>query len=104
MQNYKSWIYFAFGKHNVNIFINGEDIHNSTARLMYSSNEVSDEQRRIAKILNFGVLYGLGAHGVSQQTDLSRQQGKEFIDLYFGKYPGIKTYQQHLIEFAKSKG
>ena len=88
----------------VEAFINGEDIHNSTARLMYSSNEVSDEQRRIAKILNFGVLYGLGAHGVSQQTDLSRQQGKEFIDLYFGKYPGIKTNQKNLIEFAKSKG
>ena len=96
--------HFSKDKNLVEAFINGEDIHNSTARLMYSSNEVSDEQRRIAKILNFGVLYGLGAHGVSQQTDLSRQQGKEFIDLYFGKYPGIKTYQQHLIEFAKSKG
>ena len=96
--------HFSKDKNLVEAFINGEDIHNSTARLIYSSNEVNDEQRRIAKILNFGVLYGLGAHGVSQQTDLSRQQGKEFIDLYFGKYPGIKTYQQHLIEFAKSKG
>jgi DNA polymerase-1 len=96
--------HFSKDTNLVEAFINGEDIHNSTARLIYSSNEVSDEQRRIAKILNFGVLYGLGAHGVSQQTDLSRQQGKEFIDLYFGKYPGIKTYQQHLIEFAKSKG
>jgi len=96
--------HFSKDTNLVEAFINGEDIHNSTARLIYSSNEVNDEQRRIAKILNFGVLYGLGAHGVSQQTDLSRQQGKEFIDLYFGKYPGIKTYQQHLIEFAKSKG
>jgi len=96
--------HFSKDKNLVKAFQNGEDIHNSTARLMYSSNEVSDEQRRIAKILNFGVLYGLGPHGVSQQTDLSRQQGKEFIDLYFGKYPSIKTYQKNLIEFAKSKG
>ena len=69
----------------VKAFNNGEDIHNSTAKLMYETEEVSDEQRRIAKILNFGVLYGLGPHGVSQQTDLSREQGKQFIDLYFGK-------------------
>jgi DNA polymerase I len=88
----------------VKAFINGEDIHNSTAELMYGSSQVSQEQRRIAKILNFGVLYGLGPHGVSQQTDLTRQQGKEFIDLYFGKYPGIKEFQNKLIQDAKSTG
>ena len=71
---------------------------------MYDTNEVSQQQRRIAKILNFGVLYGLGPHGVSQQTDLSRQQGKEFIDLYFGKYPGIKDFQKKLIEYSRSSG
>ena len=88
----------------VKAFINGEDIHNSTAKLMYSTEEVSTEQRRIAKILNFGVLYGLGPHGVSQQTDLTRQQGKEFIDLYFGKYPGIKDFQKEQINSSKYKG
>ena len=88
----------------VKAFINGEDIHNSTAKLMYSTEEVSSEQRRIAKILNFGVLYGLGPHGVSQQTDLTRQQGKEFIDLYFGKYPGIKDFQKEQINSSKYKG
>lgn len=91
-------------KNLVKAFINGEDIHNSTAKLMYDTNEVSQQQRRIAKILNFGVLYGLGPHGVSQQTDLSRQQGKEFIDLYFGKYPGIKDFQKKLIEYSRSSG
>ena len=91
-------------KNLVKAFINGEDIHNSTAELMYGSDQVSQEQRRIAKILNFGVLYGLGPHGVSQQTDLTRQQGKEFIDLYFGKYPGIKDFQNKLIKDAKSLG
>ncbi|MEC7838077.1 MAG: DNA polymerase I [Chloroflexota bacterium] len=88
----------------VKAFVDGEDIHNSTAKLMYETSEVSDEQRRIAKILNFGVLYGLGPHGVSQQTDLSREQGKEFIDLYFGKYPGIKDFQKLQVETSKRKG
>ena len=58
-------------------------------------------QRRVAKILNFGVIYGLGPDGVSRQTDLSRAQGKEFIDIYFGKYPGIKNYINSVINFAK---
>ena len=85
-------------------FNNGEDIHNSTAKLMYETNDVNSEQRRIAKILNFGVLYGLGPHGVAQQTDLSREQGKQFIDLYFGKYPGIKDFQKLQIDNSKKTG
>ena len=88
----------------VKAFVNGEDIHNSTAKLMYETSEVSSEQRRIAKILNFGVLYGLGPRGVSQQTNLSREQGKEFIELYFGKYPGIKDFQKIQINDSKRKG
>tara|TARA_B100000579_G_scaffold167969_1_gene136709 strand:+ start:57595 stop:60357 length:2763 start_codon:yes stop_codon:yes gene_type:complete len=91
-------------KNLVKAFINGEDIHNSTAKLMYETNEVSADQRRIAKILNFGVLYGLGPNGVSQQTDLSREQGKQFIDLYFGKYPGIKEFQKTLVDTSKRTG
>ena len=82
----------------------GEDIHDATARAMYGELEVTAEQRRIAKILNFGVIYGLGAHGVAMQTDLSRAQGKKFIDLYFGKYPGIRDYVDSMKEDARSKG
>ena len=82
-------------------FNNNEDIHESTAKTIYQIDDVSKEQRRIAKILNFGVIYGLGPDGVSRQTDLSRSQGKEFIDIYFGKYPGIKNYINSVINFAK---
>ena len=82
----------------------GEDIHDATARAMYGELEVTAEQRRIAKILNFGVIYGLGAHGVAMQTDLSRAQGKKFIDLYFGKYPGIRDYVDSMKEDARSRG
>ena len=82
-------------------FRNNEDIHNATARIMYETEMVSKEQRRIAKILNFGVIYGLSPHGVSRQTDLSREDGRKFIELYFGKYPGIKNYIDSVIKFAK---
>ena len=82
-------------------FNNNEDIHESTAKTIYQIDDVSKEQRRVAKILNFGVIYGLGPDGVSRQTDLSRAQGKEFIDIYFGKYPGIKNYINSVINFAK---
>ena len=75
-------------------FRRGEDIHSSTASLMFEVplNEVDSEMRRIAKVLNFGVIYGLSPHGISQQTGFSRDQGKDFIDTYFAKYPGISDY------------
>ena len=75
-------------------FRRGEDIHSATASLMFEVplNEVDSEMRRIAKVLNFGVIYGLSPHGISQQTGFTRDQGKEFIDTYFAKYPGISEY------------
>lgn len=85
-------------------FGNGEDIHASTARAMYGVQDVSADQRRIAKILNFGVIYGLGPIGVARQTDLTRKQGQEFIDLYFGKYPGIRNHIEQAKQFARDTG
>ena len=85
-------------------FHNGEDIHDATARAMYGVEDVSPDQRRIAKILNFGVIYGLGPVGVARQTDLTRQQGQEFIDLYFGKYPGIKDFIEEVKQSARDTG
>ena len=79
-------------------FRRGEDIHSSTASLMFdvSVNQVSSDQRRIAKVLNFGVIYGLSAHGISQQTEFSREEGARFIDMYFSKYPGISSYLEEV--------
>ena len=54
--------------------------------------EVTADMRRIAKIMNFGVVYGLSAFGIRQQTGLSADEGKTFIETYFGKYPGIRDY------------
>jgi DNA polymerase-1 len=85
-------------------FMQGEDIHSATARAMYGEEDVTPDQRRIAKILNFGVIYGLGPQGVARQTDLTRQQGQEFIELYFGKYPGLRDYIDGVKEAARERG
>ena len=75
-------------------FRRGEDIHTATASQMFNVpiNEVDGEQRRVAKVLNFGVIYGLGPYGISQQTGFSREEGRNFIDNYLSRYPGINDY------------
>ena len=85
-------------------FRRGEDIHSSTASLMFEVplNEVDSDMRRIAKVLNFGVIYGLSPHGISQQTEFSREQGKDFIDIYFTKYPGISEYLERVKAQARA--
>ena len=61
--------------------------------------EVTADMRRIAKVLNFGVVYGLSAYGIAQQTEFSPEEGQKFIDVYFNKYPGIRQY----IESTRSR-
>ena len=84
----------------------GEDIHNFTAATMYECDltNVNDEMRRIAKILNFGVLYGLSPYGISKQTNLSVNKGKEFIELYFQRFKKIKDYIENTKEEIHTKG
>ena len=79
-------------------FRRGEDIHSATASLMFEVpiNEVDSDQRRIAKVLNFGVIYGLSPHGIAQQTGFSREEGSKFIESYFAKYPGISEYIENV--------
>ncbi len=87
-------------------FLRGEDIHSATSSLVYevSMDEVTAEMRRIAKILNFGVLYGLTAYGISQQTDLNPEQGQRFIDVYFERYPGIQDYVKGTVRECRERG
>ena len=75
-------------------FHKDEDIHTATAASVYgvAMGDVTPEMRRIAKIMNFGVLYGLSAYGISRQTDLGPEEGAAFIETYFAKYPGIRSY------------
>ena len=87
-------------------FHDGQDIHAATASLVYgvSHDEVDSEMRRIAKILNFGVVYGISPYGISQRAALSVEEGKSFIDTYFGSYPGIGDYIDGIKATAKNQG
>ena len=86
-------------------FHEGKDIHNATSSLVYDVpiDEVTDDMRRIAKVLNFGVLYGVTAFGISRQTDLTPEQGQRFINTYFEQYPGTQDYVDNTIQTCRSK-
>lgn len=83
-----------------------EDIHRSTAARVFNVglDEVTREQRSHAKTVNFGIIYGVSAFGLSNQTNLSRSESKELIDTYYATYPKLKTYIQNQIEFARTRG
>jgi DNA polymerase-1 len=100
-------IAFLSGDSNMkNAFINNEDIHTSTAARVFNIdiNQVNEEQRRNAKIVNFGIIYGVSAFGLSNQTNLTRGESKEIIDNYFKSYPKLKEYMSNQISFAREKG
>ncbi len=87
-------------------FKSGEDIHTSTAMRLFGADKgsVTAEQRRQAKTVNFGILYGISAFGLAQRLGISNPDAKDLIDLYFDKYPNINKYMMSTIAFAKSKG
>lgn len=87
-------------------FQNGEDIHASTAAKIFNvkQEEVTREQRSNAKTVNFGIVYGVSAFGLSQQTDLSRKESKELIDTYYETYPKLKSYISKQVNFAREYG
>lgn len=90
----------------IEAFKNGEDIHASTASKVFNVplKEVTREQRSHAKTVNFGIIYGVSAFGLSNQTNLSRKESKELIDTYYTTYPKLKNYIQEQIHFARENG
>ena len=90
----------------IEAFRNGEDIHASTAAKVFNVplEEVTREQRSNAKTVNFGIVYGVSAFGLSNQTDLSRAESKELIDTYYATYPKLRDYIQSQVEFAREHG
>lgn len=87
-------------------FKNGEDIHASTAAKVFNVplEEVTREQRSNAKTVNFGIIYGVSAFGLSNQTDLSRSEAKELIETYYKTYPKLRNYMSELVDFARDNG
>ena len=90
----------------IKAFNNNEDIHKSTASKVFNIDleNVTKEQRSHAKVVNFGIIYGVSAFGLSNQTDLSRSESKEIIDNYYKSYPKLKEFTSNQIEFARSNG
>ena len=86
-------------------FARGEDIHRSTASevLGLFPEMVTDEQRRAAKAINFGVVYGISAFGLAKQLGINRREAQQFIDTYFERYPGIRTFMDTCIAEAREK-
>ena len=90
----------------IEAFANGEDIHASTAARVFNIdlNEVSKEQRSNAKTVNFGIIYGVSAFGLSNQTNLSRSEAKELIETYYTSYPKLKSFMSKQVDFARENG
>ena len=87
-------------------FRRDEDIHSATASQVHNVplDQVTADMRRLAKVMNFGIIYGLSAFGIAQQTELSPDEGTAFIQSYFEKYPGIKHYLDETREQVRDRG
>jgi DNA polymerase-1 len=87
-------------------FANGEDIHSSTAAEVFAvaKDKVSKEQRRAAKAINFGLIYGMSAFGLAKQLGIRRGEAQSYVDLYFERYPGVKVYMDETRELAHEQG
>ena len=90
----------------IKAFQNNEDIHRSTAAKVFNVplEEVTKEQRSNAKTVNFGIIYGVSAFGLSNQTNLSRKEAAELIDAYYATYPKLKSYMSNQVDFARENG
>ncbi|VAW96055.1 DNA polymerase I [hydrothermal vent metagenome] len=87
-------------------FAAGEDIHRATAAEVFAhdNEEVTSEQRRSAKAINFGLIYGMSAFGLAKQLGVGRHEAQSYIDLYFSRYPGVKDYMDQTREQAREQG
>ena len=90
----------------INAFLNGEDIHTVTAARVFNipTEEVTSDQRRSAKAINFGIVYGMGAFSLAQDLKIGVKQAEAYIESYLDKYSGVKEYMSKIKEKAKSEG
>ena len=90
----------------VQAFARGEDIHRATAADVFATtpDQVSSDQRRSAKAINFGLIYGMSAFGLARQLGIERGQAQQYVNLYFQRYPGVKAYMESTRELARQQG
>ena len=87
-------------------FRNNEDIHSLTASQIFNIgiNKVNEDQRRKAKAINFGIIYGISQYGLAKQINVSNQDAEDFLNAYFAKFPEIKIYMDRTIKFCRKSG
>jgi DNA polymerase-1 len=87
-------------------FAEGKDIHTATAAEVFSvsAEQVTQEQRRSAKAINFGLIYGMSAFGLAKQIGVGREEAQHYIDTYFARYPGVEAYMEQTKESARENG
>ncbi len=90
----------------VKAFRHGEDIHRRTAAQIFDVEPgfVTPEMRRVAKTVNFGIIYGMSAYGLAKELDIGRKEAKEFIEIYFARYPGVKRFMSDIVDRARKQG
>src|SRR5690606_768607 len=87
-------------------FSQGEDVHRATASEVFGAPPaaVSNEQRRYAEVINFGLIYGMSAHGLAKNLGIDRSSAQAWIDRYFARYPGVANYMERIKAEAKENG
>jgi len=90
----------------IDAFNHGKDVHKATAAEVFGVNEedVETNQRRAAKAINFGLIYGMSAFGLAKQLGTGRREAQDYVDLYFARYPGVKNYMDQTKEIAHEQG
>ena len=90
----------------IKAFNQGQDIHTQTASEVFdvTKKEVNSDLRRHAKVINFGIAYGMSSYGLAQDLDISNQKAQAYIDKYFERFPGVKRYMDHIVNKAKKDG
>ncbi|MDG2107120.1 MAG: DNA polymerase I [Woeseiaceae bacterium] len=90
----------------IKAFLDEKDVHRATAAEVFALtiDEVTDDQRRSAKAINFGLIYGMSAFGLAKQLGISRGEAQEYVDMYFDRYPSVKTYMDNIRKTASVNG
>jgi DNA polymerase-1 len=90
----------------IETFLHNEDIHSTVAQNIFgvSAVHVTQDMRRTAKVINFGIIYGMSAYGLSKELSVSQREAQQYIDSYFARHTGVKAYMEAIVEEAQSKG
>ena len=98
--------HYSKDKNLIEAFQKGQDIHKKTASEVFNVPQemVTSEMRRIAKTVNFGIIYGMSPYGLAKELNIEQKRAKEYIDCYFERYPGVKQYMEDIVQEARKKG